>query len=206
MADRRLIWLLAVAVGALGSGCTGEPKAVSAASDAGETSTTAAVTVPDAVRRFEAARDYRTLAPPVAVDVPALGIASALEELHRHPDGTIEVPSWHAAGWWADGPKPGQPGPAVILGHVDSRHGPDVFYRLGEVQPGQEIVVTRADGTTVHFSVDRVERVPKESFPTEMVFAPTLTAGLRLVTCGGAFDRAVGHYEDNVIVFATLTG
>ena len=203
MANLRVAWLLR---GITGFGCSGEPSAARATSDSGASSTTAPVTVPEAVRNFEAARDHQTVAVPVAVDVPSLGITDALETLHRRPDGTIDVPSWHVAGWWAEGPKPGQPGPAVILGHVDSRHGPDVFYRLDQVQPGHEIVVTRADRTTVRFTVDRVERVPKESFPTEKVFAPSLTAGLRLVTCGGEFDRAAGHYEDNVIVFASLSG
>jgi hypothetical protein len=202
MADRRLGLLLALSVLSLGAGCVTASGAAGPTPKAAPASTTAPVTVPDDVRNFAAARDYRTVAIPVAVDIPAVGISSGLEQLHRRPDGSIGVPSWHTAGWWADGPKPGQPGPAVILGHVDSRHGPDVFYRLGEVQPGQDVVVTRADGTAAHFTVERVELVPKSAFPTDVVFAPSLTPGLRLVTCGGDFDRAVGHYEDNVIVFA----
>jgi hypothetical protein len=205
MADRRRAWLVAPLLFALG--CAARPGAASPTSEAAApASTTTPVTVAAAVHDFEASHDYRTDPPPVAVEVPAVGISSGLEELHRKPDGTIAVPSWHVAGWWADGPKPGQPGPAVILGHVDSRHGPDVFYRLGDVRPGDQVVVTRADGTTVRFTVERVERVPKGSFPTAAVFAPSLTAGLRLVTCGGDFDRVAGHYDENVIVFARPAG
>lgn len=163
------------------------------------------IVVPEEVGSFEAERGHETEPVPVAVAIPAIGVTSDLQELHRDAEGTIEVPAWHHAGWWADGPKPGQLGPAVILGHVDSREGPDVFYRLHELQAGDEVVVTRVDGSTVRFAVDRVERHPKDAFPTDQVYAPSLEAGLRLVTCGGVFDRGSGHYLDNVIAFATMT-
>ena len=109
------------------------------------------------------------------------------------------------SGWYAGGTRPGDPGSAVILGHVDSkRDGPAVFYRLRDLRRGDEITITRADGSTVRFAVDRTEQFPKSRFPTDDVYYPTLTPALRLVTCGGSFDATAGHYRSNVIVFATL--
>jgi streptogramin lyase len=132
------------------------------------------------------------------VEIPGIGVASDLEDLGRNPDGTVEVPDrWDVAGWFADGA-------AVILGHVDSRQGPAVFARVGELAAGDEIVVERSDGSAVTFVVERTERHDKERFPTEEVYFPTLEPELRLVTCGGSFDRSTGHYRDNVIVFAAL--
>ena len=111
---------------------------------------------------------------------------------------------WDTAGWYAAGTRPGDPGSAVILGHVDSRSGPAVFYRLRELRRGDLVEVVRADGSRVRFTVQRVQEYPKARFPTADVYYPTLTPMLRLVTCGGAFDRNLRHYLDNVIVFATL--
>lgn len=162
------------------------------------------IAVPEAVRSFTSARDYRTPAEPVAVTIPAIAVSTDLQQLRRTPDGSIEVPEWHHAGWWAEGPKPGQPGPAVILGHIDSKSGPDVFHRLDQLRPGDEVVVTDADGSDIRFRVQRLERHPKESFPSEAVYGPSLQPGLRLITCGGTFDRSAGHYRDNVIAFAQL--
>ena len=110
------------------------------------------------------------------------------------------------AGWYEGGTRPGDPGSAVILGHVDSTSGPAVFYRLRELRPGDRVEVVRAGGSRVAFTVDRVEQYPKRRFPTAEVYYPTLGPKLRLVTCGGAFDDATGHYTDNVIVFASLRG
>jgi sortase (surface protein transpeptidase) len=107
------------------------------------------------------------------------------------------------AGWYAPGTRPGDPGSAVILGHVDSKRGPAVFFRLRELRPGDEIRVGRADGSSVRFTVQRTEQYGKQRFPTDEVYYPTLTPALRLVTCGGEFDATAGHYRSNVIVFAT---
>jgi sortase (surface protein transpeptidase) len=122
-------------------------------------------------------------------------------------DGVLEVPrDFDRAGWFTPGPTPGQFGPAVIAGHVDSTTGPAVFYRLGELQPGATVAVGRQDGTTATFVVDRVERYPKDRFPTSKVYGNTTNrAELRLITCGGSFDQATGHYRDNVVVYAHLT-
>ncbi len=101
---------------------------------------------------------------------------------------------------------PGRLGPAVIAGHVDSRSGPAVFYRLRELRPGDLVVVERADGTRLRFLVERVDRFPKAGFPTAAVFGPVPSAALRLITCAGDFDRASGHYLDNLVVSARLAG
>jgi sortase (surface protein transpeptidase) len=159
----------------------------------------------EAVRGFRSVRGYRGTALPVRLEIPGIGVSTALEQLGRARDRTVEVPSdWDVAGWYAGGPRPGDPGSAVVLGHVDSRTGPAVFYRLGELRPGDRVEIVRADGSRVVFRVDRTEVYPKTRFPTADVYYPTLTPMLRLVTCGGPFDRATGHYRDNLIVFATL--
>jgi sortase (surface protein transpeptidase) len=150
-------------------------------------------------------RGYRATPIPVRVEIPSIGVASSLDRLGRAPDGTVEVPSdWEVAGWYAPGPRPGDPGSAVILGHVDSKGGPAVFYRLRQLRRGDQIKIGRADGSAVRFIAQRTQQYPKDRFPTDEVYYPTLTPTLRLVTCGGEFDAAAGHYRSNVIVFATM--
>jgi hypothetical protein len=159
----------------------------------------------EAARGFRSARGYRATPVPVRLDIPRIQVTSPLDRLGRASDGTVEVPSrWGVAGWYARGPRPGDPGSAVILGHVDSRSGPAVFYRLRQLRPGDEIVVTRADRSRVRFVVQRTEQYDKLRFPTDEVYYPTLTSALRLVTCGGQFDPTTGHYRSNIIVFAGL--
>lgn len=152
---------------------------------------------------FRAGRGEREVAPPVSLAIPEIGVSSGLELLGRAGDGTVEVPQDPASvGWWTGGARPGQDGPAVLLGHVDTSSGPAVFYRLHELEPGDELVVERADGTRATFTVTRTEQHPKQDFPTDRVYYPTLHPELRLVTCGGTIDPRTGHYRDNVIVFA----
>lgn len=142
-------------------------------------------------------------APPERIRIPAIGVAAPVVHVGLDHEGALEVPaSWGVAGWYARGARPGEPGPAVIVGHVDSSSGPAVFYRLGALQRGAAIRIRRADGSVARFRVHRVERWPKESFPTQLVYGATRRPTLRLITCGGAFDRATGHYIDNTIVFA----
>jgi hypothetical protein len=109
-------------------------------------------------------------------------------------------------GWYALGPWPGEPGAAVVVGHVDSAYGPAVFYRLGEVAPGSLVRIASADASAVEFRVYAVREYPKSAFPTTLVYGPTAVPELRLVTCGGQFDSASGHYLDNVVVFARSVG
>jgi hypothetical protein len=210
---RRLaVAAVAVALLALLGGCGGGPRA----RYAGATST---ATTPDqqgpaggldAVRGFHSVRGYRATPEPVRLEIPRIGVSTGLQRLGRDKDGTVEVPNgphqWNRAGWYAGpgGTRPGDPGSAVILGHVDSKSGPAVFYRLRQLHPGDRVEVVLAGGSRVRFTVDRVEQDPKRRFPTDDVYYPTLTPKLRLVTCGGSFDADIGHYRDNVIAFATL--
>jgi sortase (surface protein transpeptidase) len=159
----------------------------------------------DGARGFRSVRGYRATPVPVGVEIPRIGVASSLDRLGRAPDGTIQEPSrWEVAGWYAPGTRPGDPGSAVILGHVDSKRGPAVFFRLRELRRGDTVIIKRADGSSVRFVVQRTKQYDKRRFPTDDVYYPTLTPALRLVTCGGQFDYATGHYRSNVIVFATL--
>jgi sortase (surface protein transpeptidase) len=159
----------------------------------------------DAARDFRSTRGYRPTPVPVRIDIPRIGVSSSLDRLGRARDKTVEVPTrWEVAGWYAGGTRPGDPGSAVILGHVDSTRGPAVFFRLHQLRKGDEITVGRADGSRVRFAVERVAQYDKQRFPTDEVYYPTLTPALRLVTCGGEFDPTVRHYRSNVIVFATL--
>jgi sortase (surface protein transpeptidase) len=157
-----------------------------------------------AVDAFRSTRTFEVVAVPVRLRIPAIHVDTAIERLGRQADGTIAVPeSPHIAGWYAEGPRPGQPGPAVLLGHVDSVSGPGVFFDLAELSPGTTVNVDRADGSSVGFRVTGTARVPKTSFPTDLVYSPTLEPSLRLVTCGGSFDYRARSYRDNVIVYAS---
>jgi len=145
--------------------------------------------------------------PPERLDIPSIGVhTSTFVDLGRGRDGSIEVPrDFAAAGFYTLGPTPGQFGPAVIAGHVDSHEGPAVFYRLGALKAGATVNVGRRDGTTARFVVDRVAAYPKAQFPTTEVYGNTTSrAELRLITCGGSFDDRSGHYVDNVVAFAHL--
>jgi len=154
---------------------------------------------------FQPMRDYQQVALPVRIRIPAMRVDTGLLRLGREKEGTIAVPdSNELAGWYEEGPRPGQPGPAVILGHVDSKAGPAVFFDLKTLPIGSDIHVDRADGSTVTFRVTGRSQVPKTLFPTDLVYGATLEPSLRLVTCGGKFDRGAGSYVDNVIVYAEL--
>ena len=144
-------------------------------------------------------------APPVRIEIATIGVSAPVVRLGLHRDGTMEVPDdFQAAGWFTGGPVPGETGPAVVAGHIDSRTGPAVFYRVRELRPGDGITVVRADGTSVRFAVVGVAQYPKRAFPTEAVFGPTPEPLLRLITCGGSFDRSQRSYRDNLVVTARL--
>ena len=142
-------------------------------------------------------------APPKRVAIPSIGVDSALVGLRRQRDGTLEVPKDFAvAGWYRGGVSPGDTGPAVLVGHVDSYVGPAVFFRVRELKPGDRITVGRTDGSQAVFVVYGVEQVPKKAFPTDRVYGDTPGPELRLLTCGGRFDTRTKHYEDNTVVYA----
>jgi hypothetical protein len=148
---------------------------------------------------------------PVSIAIPAIGVRSHVIELGLGPDNTLQVPPLTQAGvqetgWYDLGPTPGQVGPAVIVGHVDSTQGPGALYRLGALRPGDQIYVTRADGAVAIFRVDAVDEYSKVSFPTQQVYGPVSYAGLRVITCGGQFDYQTRHYLSNIVVYAALTG
>lgn len=147
---------------------------------------------------------------PVAIEVPAIGVHSVLQQVGLTPAQTMEVPAgahYNDAAWYRHSPTPGSTGPAIIVGHVDSAaQGPSVFYDLGKLKHGDEVLVTRADGVVAVFRVDEVAQYPKASFPTALVYGGTDRSVLRLITCGGVFDGGDGHYLDNVVVYATLVG
>lgn len=142
---------------------------------------------------------------PTRIDIPAAGVSAAVDEMGLLDDGTLAAPEDFArTGWYGGLDAPGQPGTAVVVGHLDSHAGPAVFHKVPQLRAGDEITVTRADNTTVAFVVDRVEQYHKKRFPTIAVYAPTAEPSLRLITCGGTFDRHTHHYSDNVVVYAHL--
>jgi len=148
----------------------------------------------------------RQVAAPTRVVIPAIGVDSSLAEIGVDDSGALVPPEdYDLAGWFAAGPAPGEIGPAVLAGHVDDYTGPAVFYRLEDLTAGAQVLVTRADGQTVVFTVTRVSAYPKDDFGTDEVYGPTTDAELRLITCGGTFDRSRRSYTDNVVVFATAT-
>ncbi len=142
---------------------------------------------------------------PRRVALRRLGIDAALDPLVL--DGTRELlpPEYGRAGWYENGPEPGEPGRVVIAGHVDSKTGPDVFAALARARPGDRIEIKLADGSSVTYRVRAVEVHPRNDFPTDRVYGgPGERAELRLITCTGKYDRARGGYQDNVVVFAEL--
>ncbi|WP_428965620.1 class F sortase [Micromonospora fluostatini] len=147
---------------------------------------------------------------PVRVTIPAIGVRAEVVPVAADPAGQLEVPPLDrptVAGWYRLGVSPGEPGNAVLVGHVDSREsGPAVFFRLGRLRPGDAVEVARADGRAVRFVVDGVASYPKDRFPSALVYGPGDTARLRLLTCGGRFDPARRDYLDNTVVFATRVG
>jgi len=141
-----------------------------------------------------------------ALTIAAIGLhASPLERLALLPNAELAAPKDpDLAGWYADGPVPGSIGPAVIAGHVDSTTGPAFFARLAELKPGDTVAIRLSTGQRLTFRVDRQITVHKDHFPTDEVYGPTPDAQLRLITCGGPYDRTVGAYEDNTVVFADV--
>jgi Sortase domain len=142
---------------------------------------------------------------PVRVQIPAIGVDSALMQLGLQVDGSLQVPpSGFPAGWYTGAPTPGELGPAILAGHVDWGGQPGVFYHLRDLQPGAEVTVTRQDGIVTVFRVTQVKAYPKDEFPTDVVYGDLDHPGLRLITCGGSFDQETRNYDDNIIAFADL--
>lgn len=146
---------------------------------------------------------------PVSISIPSIGVSSPLLQLGLNPNHSLQVPPVDEhpsrAGWYTNSPTPGEIGPSVILGHIDSaKYGPSVFFKLGALQPGATVSVARLDGTVAVFRVDKVVSYKKSQFPTEVVYGNLPYPGLRLITCGGTFDPSVRSYESNIVAYATL--
>ncbi|MFK5635460.1 MULTISPECIES: class F sortase [unclassified Ornithinimicrobium] len=146
---------------------------------------------------------------PATVTVHDIGVESVLQPLGLNDDGSLEVPApgsrYDEAGWFTGSPRPGEVGPAVLLGHVNGIAGaPSVFYRLAELRAGHRVTVTRDDGSQAVFEVYRVEQYPKNSFPSAAVYGDTTGPELRLITCAGTWDPGTGHYRDNTVVYAQI--
>ena len=139
----------------------------------------------------------------MALVVPDLGLDTRLTGAGTGRDGTLQVPADASrAGWYVDGPAPGDLGPAIVVGHLDSRAGPGIFAGLAGLEPGDRIGVRRADGTQVAFAVTEITTYAKRDFPTARIYAGDGRATLRIITCGGAFDEETGRYRSNTVVFA----
>jgi hypothetical protein len=180
---------------------SGPAQPATTAPAAGPTRTTEVVDFP--------LRSWRRLppSPPVRLEIPAIGVSSPLVRLGLNRDGTMQVPgNFQLAGWFTGGPQPGQLGPAVVAGHVDSRTGPAVFYRLSQLRPGDRIRVVRADRQAVEFQVESLASYPKQALPGEQVYGASTAPSLRLITCAGDFDRARRSYRDNLVVSAQVVG
>ena len=143
--------------------------------------------------------------PPVGLTIASIGVKTSLQSLGLLADGTLQSPSkWDVAGWYAGGVVPGQIGPAVIAGHIDSTSGPAVFYRLGQLAVGAQATITEQNGKVLTFVVDGTQTYPKDAFPDAEVYGPTPYPELRLITCTGEFDRAHHNYLSNLVVSARL--
>lgn len=221
-------WIAAIALAGLGAVCLGvggydsstrtaQPPPLPAASrlpdrapvpaksvrpDPTPTSATSVTSDPSS----KPASSIPSAAPPVSLRIPAINVATSLIRLGLNDDDTVEVPSDpDRAGWYELGPPPGQRGSAVILGHVDSTHGPAVFYRLRFLEPGDRMDVRLSNGAVAHFEVTSVVTYPNEDFPARKVYVgDPRRSTIALVTCGGDYDARAGGYQSNVVAYATL--
>ncbi|MDN5854107.1 MAG: sortase, partial [Actinomycetia bacterium] len=188
------------------SGTTGSPKAVP------ESSAPSGSARKDTHRSAEPSRigaKTLTASRPISIEIPAIGVASEVIKIGTNPDNSLAVPEGDdidKAAWFENSPTPGQLGPSVIEGHIDTVGGPSVFYRLADLESGDEVRVTRADGKIAVFTVTGVRAYPtKDDFPTELVYGGDLSRStLRLITCSN-FDPSTGHYAGNTVVYSSLT-
>lgn len=165
---------------------------------------------PRAWRRHASVGPTLPRSSPVSIDIPAINVSSGLQDLGVTSSGAIQVPqpgpSYNEAAWFDGSPTPGETGPSIIEGHIDSAAtGPSVFFSLGALKPKDTVRVTLADGIVAVFTVTGVREYAKSKFPTATVYGNTDFAALRLITCGAAFDYTTGHYLSNTVVFASLT-
>lgn len=148
---------------------------------------------------FARSAPSRIVIPKIALDT------TFVAPLGLNYDKTVMVPeNYTEVGWYNGGATPGEVGSSVILGHVDSFEGPAVFYKIGKLEAGDEVSITREDGTTASFEVESLERYARKDFPTQLVYGKTDQALLRLVTCSGTFNKGKQEYSHNLVVYARL--
>ncbi|HEY3879706.1 MAG TPA: class F sortase [Trebonia sp.] len=207
MFGRRRLALFALAAGLIAAGAGGAGLALThhpVAAQYGAAPTLPAPTGPIAAPVQQSSAPVSL---PVALTIPSIGVQTSLVHLGLTAAGALQVPpSTAVAGWFTGSPRPGATGSAVIAGHIDSRAGPGVFFRLSSLRAGDEVYVRRADGTLAVFRVTTVSQYAKDKFPTAAVYGATPDAELRLITCGGTFDYDTGSYLSNTVVYAVETG
>jgi LPXTG-site transpeptidase (sortase) family protein len=180
--------LVAVVLGVVG--CSPAPAVDQAPKAASTEASTTAAPVQDAGK-------------PTRVEIPAIEVDESVKPVGLNTDGSMHIPGFGNAGWYDRGPRPGAVGPAVLVAHVRGPAGPDVFWRLKELEPGDRVTVHRTDGMST-FVVDGSEQVAKDALPYDRIWPETDDSVLRLITCGGEFDKKIGGYPDNTIVYAHL--
>jgi len=143
---------------------------------------------------------------PVSLRIPVLNIETSFTApLSLSQSGEVIVPTDNnKVGWYENSPTPGEIGPAIVMGHVDSYTGPAIFFYLGQLNPGDDIYITREDGSEAHFVVTLLERYRQNEFPSQKVYGNIDHAGLRLITCSGIYKQGVGRYTHNLVVYAKL--
>jgi LPXTG-site transpeptidase (sortase) family protein len=163
----------------------------------------AAITTNEKVGELEAAENVY----PVRIRIPAISVDAAVVDLGLDQDGTLEVPTdFDVTGWYTGRSVPGDIGPSVVVGHVDSHTGPAVFVELSRLEVGDLVQIDRSDGLVAWFQIRELTQVDKDEFPTQQVYGDTEEPSLRLITCGGDFDRSARSYRDNLIAFADHLG
>ncbi|WTW98625.1 class F sortase [Streptomycetaceae bacterium NBC_01309] len=176
------------------------PAAQAAPAPAAQPAPPAPAPAPPAAQPLKASPPLRIRIPAIDVDAPVIGLG--LDD-----KGVLTVPpatNRNLAGWYEGGVTPGARGNAVMVGHVDTKSGPAVFWALGGLKKGDKITVERMDAKTATFEVDSVESFAKNAFPDARVYGQTPDAQLRVITCGGVYDKKQRDYPDNVVVFAHL--
>ncbi|MGD6781724.1 class F sortase [Sutcliffiella horikoshii] len=142
---------------------------------------------------------------PHRIEIPSIGVDALVEQVGVIENGQMGVPeSFETVGWYNEGPMPGERGNSVISGHVDSRNGPAVFFELKNLEAGDEIIVSNADGESLTYVVDRIETYPEDESPVEAIFDYSFQSNLNLITCTGTFNRESRNYSDRLVVYSSL--
>lgn len=142
---------------------------------------------------------------PLSISIPKIQVNTSLVPVGLQPNGAVALPpGFDIAGWYDKSPTPGELGPSIIVGHVDSYKGIAVFWRLRELLPGDKIIISRADGSEAAFRVTSLRQFSQKSFPTQEVYGNIDYAGIRLITCSGTFSETSQHYDHNMVVYGKL--